>query len=109
MVQLAQNALLQVLKEMKLDPIWQKETDQIYVLLTIAKREVPIFFGLRGGNTLLQTIAYLPYDLPQKSIGQVARLLHLLNRDIDVPGFGIDEEQRLMFFRCVIPCIEGER
>lgn len=107
-VQLSQNAVLKVLNGMQLNPLWEQGSDQIYILLTIAQREVPIFFGLRGNNTLLQTIAYLPYDLQDPTKGEVARLLHAVNKEIDMPGFGMDEAQKLMFFRSVIPCPNGE-
>ncbi len=107
-VKLSQQAILKVLNDLKLSPVWQQETEQVYIVLEIAKREVPIFFGIRSGNTLLQTIAYLPYDLPKTTFGQVARMLHLLNREIDMPGFGMDESQNLMFYRCVLPCLNGE-
>lgn len=108
MVKLSQDALLKLLNERKLNPVFQQENDQIYVLMIINKHEVPIFFGIRSEKTLLQTIAYIPFELTSKSKGEVARLLHLLNYQMDMPGFGMDEEQRLMFYRLVIPCPESE-
>ena len=63
---------------------------------------------MRAEGNLLQTIAYLPYELNEKAASDVARLLHLLNREVDIPGFGMDELQKLMFFRCVIITTDGK-
>lgn len=106
--QLSLSAIFDLLTEMKLSPTLQKENEQIFILLQIAKREVPVFFGIRSNNALLQMIAYLPYELPEKTTAQVARLFHILNKELDMPGFGIDETQKLMFYRAVVPCLNGE-
>ena len=104
---LSQNLLLKVLREKNLQPIHQAQTDQIYIVMMIAQHEVPVFFGIRSNDTLLQTLAYIPYDLNPKTLPEVARLMHIINREVDMPGFGIDEAQKLMFYRCVIPCVNG--
>lgn len=104
---LSQNLLLKVLRDKKLQPIHQPETDQIYIVMMVAHHEVPVFFAIRSNDTLLQTLAYIPYDLNPKTLAEVARLMHIINREVDMPGFGIDEIQKLMFYRCVIPCVNG--
>jgi hypothetical protein len=38
----------------------------------------------------------------------VARLLHFLNKEVDMPGFGMDESQKLLFYRCVVPCMDAQ-
>jgi hypothetical protein len=101
------NALIHHLRENNLQPELHKETGQVYVLFHMNQYEVPIFFLLRQREQLLQIVAYLPYLLPEKSLGETARLLHILNREIDMPGFGLDESEKLLFYRCVLPGIEG--
>lgn len=107
-IALTQNHLIQLLNSWNFNPVYEKESDQIYIFLKIAHYEVPVFFGIRSGDQLLQTIAYLPFQLLDLHLGQVARLLHLLNRELDMPGFGMDEVQKLLFYRIVIPCINKE-
>lgn len=105
---LNQNNLIHLLHDLKLEPTLQTETNQVYATLYISRQEVPVFFGILGEGTLLQTIAYLPFEINDSKKGEVARLLHLINKELDMPGFGMDEVQKLMFYRCVIPCLNGE-
>lgn len=98
------HALLSFLKEKDLKPELQKETEQIFIAMDIQGHEVPVFFVFREESQLLQTVAYLPYQLHAKTFGEVARMLHMLNRELDMPGFGLDESEKVLFFRCVIPC-----
>jgi len=101
------NALLSYLKENQLQPELQKETNQIFILYHIQNFEVPVFFLLNKESKLLQIVAYLPYQLPDKTLDNTARLLHLLNKELDMPGFGIDEQNKFMFYRAVVPCLDG--
>ncbi len=102
---LNQNNLLKYLNELKLKPILQKQTNQIYIEMKILNSDVPVFFDIRSENAFLHTIAYLPYQLQKKTLHEAARMLHHLNRELDMPGFGMDEQEKLMFYRCMIPCL----
>jgi hypothetical protein len=107
-MKLTQNALIQWLQGQNLQPTHQAQSDQIFIVMKIASHEVPVFLAMRSKETLLQLIAYIPYDLPAKSVPEISRLLHLINREVDMPGFGLDEQQKLMFYRLVIPSVDGE-
>jgi hypothetical protein len=85
----------------------QEEHKQISFTLTIKEKEVPVFVGILH-ESLLQIIAYLPYELQEKAFGEVARFLHIINKELDMPGFGMDENGKLVFYRLVIPCLEPE-
>jgi hypothetical protein len=98
--------LIAHLKENAYQPELHKESKQVFVLFSFENHEMPLFFLFRPESKLLQMISYLPYTLTEKGLGESARLLHLLNRDLDMPGFGMDEEAKLMFYRCSIPCLE---
>jgi hypothetical protein len=102
------NALLAYLRENNLQPELQKETGQVFITYKIQQYEVCVFFLMRPESALLQMVAYLPYQLPEKTLGEVARMLHILNRELDLPGFGMDESEKLMFYRSVVPCVEGK-
>lgn len=81
----------------------QKETGQLCALLKIGDREFPLFFRIYEGGELLQLLAFLPCQLKQSTLADTARLLHLLNKELDTPGFGMDETSLVVFYRCMIP------
>jgi len=85
----------------------QEEHQQISFTLDIKGKEVPVFVGILH-DSLLQIIAYLPYELQEKAYGEVARFLHIINKELDMPGFGMDESGKLVFYRLVIPCLSAE-
>ncbi len=85
----------------------QKENKQIAIMLKVSEHEVPLFVGILH-DTLVQMIAYLPFEIKENSAGEVGRFLHLLNKQLDLPGFGMDESAGLIFYRAVIPCLKPE-
>lgn len=107
MNKLTEDSLFSLLNQKGLKPEIEEKSRQIYVTMRIQLLDVPIFCGLRGEGTLFQTIAYLPYEIKEKAIGDIARLLHLLNKECDIPGFGMDEKRKILFFRCVAPSTDG--
>ncbi len=102
------NTIIYYLKESNLQPEIQKETNQLFINFTMHQYEVPVFFVLHPVSHLIQMIAYLPYQLSEKTIGEMGRLLHLLNKELDMPGFGMDESEKLIFYRAVVPCLNKE-
>lgn len=102
------NALIAYLRENNAQPELQKETGQVFLVYQMQGYEVPVFFLLRPGTHLLQIVAYLPFRIPDKALEETARLLHILNRDLDLPGFGIDESEKLAFYRCVVPALDDK-
>lgn len=99
--------LLKYLNQHDLQPALQQETHQIYITLKVNEEEIIVFFGINPTTNLLQIVGYLPYLLHEKALGEVARMLHLLNKQLDMPGFGMDEKEKLLFYRCVIPATDG--
>ena len=91
------------LRSQKIEVELQKETNQLCILLKIAEREFPLFIRAYEGGELLQLLAFLPCNTKEATVADTARLLHLLNKEIDVPGFGMDEEPEVVFYRCMIP------
>ncbi|SPN73543.1 Uncharacterized conserved protein,Family of unknown function (DUF1790) [Chlamydia serpentis] len=105
---LNQNNLTKFLKNSDQEPLLERESGLIYINIQANDNDLPLFFVIRNEGEILQLICYLPYQLYDAHKGPTARLLHLLNRDIDIPGFGMDEEQGLIFYRLVLPCLNGE-
>lgn len=81
----------------------QKETEQLVMVFKIENRDFPLFIRIFPGGDLLQLIAFIPCNLKPTAAGDVARLLHLLNKELDIPGFGMDEGANLIFYRAMIP------
>lgn len=86
----------------------QTENKQISTMLDVTGKEVPLFVGVLH-DALVQMIAYLPYEMKEEAFGDIARFLHHLNKELDMPGFGMDESSGgLLFYRVVIPCLKPE-
>ena len=86
----------------------QKETNQIYIVLKLLEREFPLFLRIMGEGDLLQMMVFFPCNVKDEAVADLARLLHLLNKELDIPGFGMDEKAKVAFYRCMIPAIDGE-
>jgi len=91
------------LKAQNLDVEYQQETDQLVVIFKISEREFPLFIRIYQGGELLQLLAFIPCNTKEETLNDTARLLHLLNKEIDIPGFGMDETSFVVFYRCLVP------
>jgi hypothetical protein len=110
MLELKLPTILDHIKKEYSDAEIQEEHKQIALMLKLGEKEeknVPLFIGVLH-DTVVQMIAYLPYELKKDAAAEVGRFLHLLNKQLDVPGFGMDEESGLIFYRVVIPCLKPE-
>lgn len=99
------DSLLKFIRSKNLEPQIQKETDQIYVLFKIDNQDFPLFFRLYEGGDLLQLLVFFPLQVRSSRFDAMARVLHLLNKEIDLPGFGMDETVGLVYHRIMMPII----
>lgn len=106
MINITLDAIFDHLKKNNYNPQKQTETNQIYVLLKINESEFPLFFRIYDGDNLLQMLTFIPCPLNPNLIGDMARLLHLFNKELDIPGFGMDETAGVIFYRLMIPTPE---
>lgn len=83
-------------------PIFQEETNQLILIHKIDKTDFPIFFRIFEGGELLQLISFVPCNLKRSSAADLARLLHLINKEIDFPGFGMDEKAGIIYLRLML-------
>lgn len=102
----------------------QPDTQQVYTIFKIAKVEYPLFLRVFDDGHLLQLLVFIPTPLEpsekfsgdkkraiakeseeklKESTADLARLLHLLNKELDVPGFGMDEMAGVVFYRLMLP------
>lgn len=101
---LSLDAIYTHLKNKKYNPQMQPSTQQVYCMLQIGGKEFPLFFRIYDEGHLLQLITFIPCpSLQPQLMGDMARLLHLLNKELDVPGFGMDETAGAIFYRFMLP------
>lgn len=103
---LTEKNLIQFLSKHSLNPLFEKESNLPYILIKIYQNELPLFFSIRNNGEVLQLIIYLPYKIISAHLNDTSRLLHILNKDLDLPGFNLDEDEGLIFYRLVMPCID---
>lgn len=107
MIPLELTALQQFLSQ-KFDAKIQEETKQIYIIFKIQKYEFPLFIKITEGEHLLQLLLFLPNQTRENSINDLSRLLHFINKEMDIPGFCTNEEANVVFYRVMLPAQEKQ-
>lgn len=102
MIPLTLDDVLKHLLAQKYDAKLQATTKQLYFIHRTPEAEFPIFLKVDEYGTTLQTLLFLPCNMRPKAPPEVARLLHMLNKEIDLPGFGMDENANVIFYRSVL-------
>jgi hypothetical protein len=87
--------------------VLQPETNQLYTAIRLEGKEYPFFARIFDGGVLLQLIAFIPCTWTTYHTPEVAQLLHLLNKELELPGFGLDDTMRLPFFRHMLFAKDG--
>ena len=65
--------------------------------------DFPILLRLISQKQILQILAILPGFFTPQTAPEVARILHMINRDSQLPGFGMDEREFKVFYRLHFP------
>ncbi len=84
----------------------QEESNQLYSLRKYGGYDFPLFFRVYDEETLLQMLLFFPVSIKTGCESNLARLLLLINKEIDLPGFGMDESAGVVFYRLMIPSYE---
>lgn len=100
--------LIKLFKERNRAVNLQQETNQLYEVMKVEGHEFPLFGRVMEGGSLVQLLLFFPIKIEKKALNDLSRLLHLLNREMDIPGFGLDEEAPVAFYRCMIPTFDGK-
>ena len=129
MINITPESLLQFMQKNKYEADIQPDTQQVYTIFKLNQKEYPLFLRVFDEGHLLQLLVFIPCHLEpneefilekkeresqeasesskkteQKAIiADLARLLHLLNKELDVPGFGMDETAGVVFYRLMLP------
>lgn len=103
MIKINLKSLQTFLTEKKYDAKLQEETKQIYIVLSVAGKEFPLFLRIFEASDLLQLLVFMPCQIKDGTQADLARLLHLINKELDIPGFGMDENSGVTFYRSMLP------
>lgn len=104
-MEITETALIQSLEKIGIKGKFQEENKQIFSTLAINGFDYPMFIRKLQGGHLMQIITFIPCTLEEGSANDVGRLLHMINKELDMPGFCCDEESKTVFYRLVIPCL----
>lgn len=107
MIPLCNDALITFLTEKGYSPTLQLQTDQIILVLKISGAEYPLFIRIIPEGQVLQLLVFIPCSLKETTLTELSRLLHLLNKEMDIPGFGMDEDGGVIFYRITIPSLDS--
>lgn len=103
MIHITPDALLDFMRKSNYEADIQPDTEQVYTILKISDKEYPLFLRVFDEGHLLQLLTFIPCQMKQEVIPDMARLLHLLNKELDIPGFGMDEMAGVIFYRIMLP------
>lgn len=106
MKDLTNENVLQALKSQDIEAYIQKETDQVYTILKIESADYPLFIRILESGPILQFITFIPCTVDKKNISELSRTLHFINKEMDLPGFGIDENAKVVFYRMTLPSFD---
>lgn len=101
--------LLKFMLEHKLDAKLQDETNQIYVIFKYLEQEFALFIRLYESEEMLQLLTFFPVQIPKERFDVMARMINLLNKEIDLPGFGMDEGIGIPFHRIMLPLFHEKK
>lgn len=91
------------LKELGHEASIQEESQQVLLPISVNEADYPSFFRYMADGEFLQGICFIPCTVIESAISDMARLLHMIDKELDMPGFGLDEKNQVVFFRMVIP------
>lgn len=100
--------LLQCMRQHGYETEVQQDSKQLFTILKISKQEHPLFLRIFESSQLLQLLVFIPTKLSAATTAEAARLLHLLNKEVDMPGFGMDEMAHVIFYRLMLPLYEKQ-
>jgi hypothetical protein len=104
MIHLTVHHIKKHLESLGYKPESHEESHQLSFIRPVAKLQVPVFVRVLGEGQLLQLIAFVPMQVKDESLNGLARLLHLVNKEIDFPGFCLDEMSKTVFYRVIATC-----
>lgn len=106
-MKVSEDALIKALKAQNIDATIQKETDQVFFTFMHEDQKFPSFIRQLNDGNLLQIMIFIPVAIQEKGLTDLSRFLHMANKELDLPGFGMDEASSTVFYRVVLPSVEN--
>ena len=100
--------IMEQVKLLGYDPKFQKETNQVYFIFKHENYEFPLFIRPIHQNDFLQLVAFLPCSFKRECLHDLCRFLLMINKELDMPGFCIDESSKTIFYRLLLPSVNNE-
>ncbi len=107
-MKLSNNELISSLNRFGIKATVQENSNQLLATFSQNGNEYPAFIRQLNGGNLLQILTFVPCTIDNEAYFDVSRLLHMINKELDMPGFCCDEETKTVFYRVVIPCINSQ-
>lgn len=108
MFTLTNENILSFLKEHGYKADFEKKTNQITTTIDVDGMQFPVFIRVLSDGPVLQILAFIPCTIKKESLFDISRLLHFLNKEMDIPGFGIDELAGVVFYRITVPALDNK-
>lgn len=102
------DALKDKLSELGYAAKQQSDTAQLVLPIQADDLECPLFFKAMASGGLLQMVTFFPETYEPGVVADLARLLHVINRQLDLPGLGMDEASQTFFYRLMLPAVEDK-
>jgi hypothetical protein len=84
----------------------QENSNQVVATLSFHGYDYPLFVRELTGGNLIQMLTFVPCTVQKEANLDLSRLLHMINKELDMPGFCWDEDSRTVFYRVIIPCLQ---
>jgi hypothetical protein len=107
-MEVTNKSLMECVHKMGLKTELQEGSNQLMTKLNHNGTDYPMFLRQLDGGNLLQMLTFVPCTIEKDSLFDLARLLHMINKELDMPGFCCDEDSRTVFYRIVVPCISSQ-
>lgn len=107
MKKITDKQIIELLQQLKL----KGQTDpsgQVITSFSIENTEYPMVVRILPSGELVQLLTFIPVQVEEKAVVDLGRFLHLANKELDMPGFCVDEASLTVFYRIVIPAIGHE-
>jgi hypothetical protein len=97
------SSIVNFLRQQKMQVELQEETNQALLQYQFANKSYPLFIKSVAQGALIQCALIFQDDFKESQKKELARLLHQINKELDFPGFCMDEKGKIVFYRAVIP------
>ncbi len=88
---------------MNLDGKIEEKSGQVYYVFEHEKQQFPVFLRILHDGDLLQLLTFIPCTVNLDTVQDMARFLHMANKELDMPGFCLDENSLTVFYRLLLP------